>query len=80
MQGNIKFIRAINPEGKSNGVGILDARLSRWAPSSHHQKLILVQLEGESRAYLGGIDICRGRWDTPGHNTPPSQIEGKYEA
>jgi hypothetical protein len=39
---------------------------------THHQKCVLVdtQASGNNRkitAFIGGIDLCDGRYDTPGH-------------
>jgi len=31
---------------------------------SHHEKLVIIDQEV---GFLGGFDICYGRWDTPGH-------------
>lgn len=79
-KGNIDFIKAINDLGNSNGAGILDARLKTGVPSSHHQKLALLDSGDTSRAYLGGIDICVGRWDTPSHNGPAGGAVGRHHA
>ena len=79
-KGNIEFIRAINDLGTHNGAGILDARLRNGVPSSHHQKLVLFDSKVGSRAYLGGIDICSVRWDTPDHNRPRGRVGGKHDA
>lgn len=40
---------------------------------THHQKCVLVdtQAEGGNRritAFLGGLDLCNGRYDTPEHH------------
>jgi phospholipase D1/2 len=32
---------------------------------SHHEKLVIVD---QSVAYVGGIDLCWGRWDTKKHS------------
>ena len=37
---------------------------------SHHQKTILCDAPAAEHsivAYLGGLDLCKGRWDTPNH-------------
>jgi len=39
---------------------------------THHQKCVIVdtQASGNNRkitAFLGGLDLCDGRYDTPGH-------------
>ena len=31
---------------------------------SHHAKLVIID---QSIAFVGGLDICYGRWDTPAH-------------
>ena len=31
---------------------------------SHHEKTVIID---QSTAFLGGIDLCIGRWDTPSH-------------
>ena len=41
------------------GIG-LSLRL-RW---SHHEKVVVVD---RKVAFLGGLDLCFGRWDTPEH-------------
>ena len=40
---------------------------------SHHQKVVLVDVEGDEGkrhivAFLGGLDLCKGRYDTPQHS------------
>lgn len=32
---------------------------------SHHEKMCVVD---ETIAFMGGLDLCFGRWDTPGHS------------
>jgi phosphatidylserine/phosphatidylglycerophosphate/cardiolipin synthase-like enzyme len=47
--------------------------------ASHHQKLIVVD---RSVAFLGGMDICRARWDDRTHDAEnPDRVSryGKYE-
>jgi len=34
---------------------------------THHQKSVMLDHEGKLIAYVGGIDLCDGRWDTPEH-------------
>mmetsp|Transcript_19120 Transcript_19120/g.18770 ORF Transcript_19120/g.18770 Transcript_19120/m.18770 type:complete len:104 (+) Transcript_19120:339-650(+) len=36
--------------------------LSMW---SHHEKIVVID---QSIAFLGGLDICMGRWDTKKHS------------
>lgn len=31
---------------------------------SHHEKMCVID---ETIAFMGGFDLCFGRWDTPGH-------------
>ena len=31
---------------------------------THHEKCVVVD---QSIAFIGGIDLCYGRWDTPAH-------------
>ena len=40
---------------------------------SHHKKLVLVDVKGDGDtrhivAFLGGLDLCKGRYDTPQHS------------
>ncbi|TKA72543.1 hypothetical protein B0A49_07115 [Cryomyces minteri] len=41
-----------------------------WA---HHEKLCIVD---HSIAFCGGIDLCYGRWDTPGHSLIDDKLTG----
>ena len=39
---------------------------------THHQKLVIVDAQGPGNsrrliAFIGGIDLCQGRYDTPQH-------------
>jgi len=34
---------------------------------THHQKSVMLDSNGRCVAYVGGIDLCDGRWDTPDH-------------
>ena len=41
-------------------------------PYTHHQKCVLVDTPASETtrritAFLGGLDLCAGRYDTPGH-------------
>ncbi|PRP83108.1 hypothetical protein PROFUN_09787 [Planoprotostelium fungivorum] len=40
--------------------------------ASHHEKLLLVDAEctRHAKAFVGGFDICRGRYDSPNHVIP----------
>jgi phospholipase D1/2 len=31
---------------------------------SHHEKIVIID---QKTGYLGGLDLCYGRWDTPAH-------------
>ena len=35
--------------------------ISQW---THHEKIVVID---QSIAFLGGIDLCFGRWDTSSH-------------
>ena len=50
---------------------ILDARLSPRALSAHHQKFVVVESSKPEKtvAYVGGIDLCLDRWDSPAHSS-----------
>jgi len=44
---------------------------------SHHEKIVIID---QSFGFLGGLDICYGRYDTPEHTiVEPSNHEGIYE-
>jgi len=47
-----------------------DARNLLW---SHHEKICVVD---ETIAFMGGFDLCYGRWDTPGHSLVDDQPKG----
>jgi phosphatidylserine/phosphatidylglycerophosphate/cardiolipin synthase-like enzyme/uncharacterized membrane protein YdjX (TVP38/TMEM64 family) len=34
--------------------------------ASHHSKIVVID---DSIAFVGGLDLAKGRWDTPGHRT-----------
>jgi len=47
--------------------GIKDGKVLFWA---HHEKLVLVDAgwgEGQEKGFMGGLDLCFGRWDTNEH-------------
>lgn len=60
---------------RANQEAILDNRLSQSLrnSSSHHQKFVILEFRdgNKNTAYIGGIDLCFDRWDTPQHNSPP---------
>ena len=64
---NLMFVRRIQRLGDTNGIAVLDGRLPAGGRSSHHQKSIVLQSNGDEIAYVGGIDICSRRRDTPAH-------------
>lgn len=66
VQDNMAFAGAVIAAG---GDAILDGRLANPL-ASHHQKFIVAtsKTRGQSRAFIGGIDVCRDRWDNPAHN------------
>ncbi len=35
--------------------------ITQW---THHEKIVVVD---QNVAFVGGIDLCFGRWDTPNH-------------
>jgi phosphatidylserine/phosphatidylglycerophosphate/cardiolipin synthase-like enzyme len=69
---NRLFCEAIRMAGQE---AILDARLSPKPFSAHHEKFVLVESKNTTRtsAYVGGIDLCLDRWDTPAHASPPQR-------
>ncbi|HEY1295345.1 MAG TPA: phospholipase D-like domain-containing protein [Chloroflexota bacterium] len=75
---NIAFVRGVRAAG---GEAILDARLPGRHFPSHHQKSIVLRSDGEHWGYLGGIDICSDRWDTPEHdNASPPRTRENFQA
>lgn len=44
---------------------------------SHHQKTVIVDCEV---AFLGGIDLCAGRWDRPSHELKPVSGAAPFDA
>jgi phosphatidylserine/phosphatidylglycerophosphate/cardiolipin synthase-like enzyme len=65
---NRLFCEALVAAGQQ---ALLDGRLSSKPLSSHHQKFVLVETSNpdKNHAYLGGIDLCFDRWDTPVHSS-----------
>lgn len=56
----------------AGGVVLLDARVRRGG--SHHQKLVMLLHPGhheDDLAFVGGIDLCRGRRDDEDHGGDP---------
>ena len=46
--------------------------VSLW---SHHEKLCIID---QTSAFIGGLDICLGRWDTQEHPISDPGMDGKY--
>ncbi len=74
---NITFVRGVVAAG---GTAILDRRLRPRVFSAHHQKTAVLSSGGEDWAYVGGLDICAGRWDIPLHNEPPGRTPESSKA
>jgi phosphatidylserine/phosphatidylglycerophosphate/cardiolipin synthase-like enzyme len=70
-QQNTRLVREINDAG---GELFLDERVRRGG--SHHQKLVLARTAAAAVdvAYVGGIDLCHGRNDDPGHDGDPQAV------
>ncbi|OQR88073.1 phospholipase D, Pi-PXPH-PLD [Achlya hypogyna] len=41
-----------------------DFIMKQWGMWSHHEKIVCID---ERVAFVGGLDLCFGRWDTPAH-------------
>jgi hypothetical protein len=59
----VKFLNKV--DGGARGQAILDA-VGR-SVGAHHQKAVVVQNADGRLAFVGGIDLAMGRWDTPEH-------------
>lgn len=75
---NRRLEAEINHNG---GQVLLDQRVLPFG--SHHQKLVLIrhrESAGSSLAFVGGIDLCHGRRDDPGHAGDPQPMDrrGRY--
>lgn len=77
FRDNVAFARQVRAEG---GEAVLDGRLRRDVPSSHHQKAVVLRSGNDVRAYVGGTDLCRGRWDTPAHAGRREDLRGDFGA
>ncbi len=75
-QENIDFVTEVNAAG---GTAVLDTRLPHIF-SSHHQKTVIISAENRVWAYVGGIDICKDRWDTPAHNNSPDRTKELFDS
>jgi phosphatidylserine/phosphatidylglycerophosphate/cardiolipin synthase-like enzyme len=69
---NRSFSRVVNGAG---GQVLLDQRVRPGG--SHHQKLFVVRHRDPTRdvAFVGGIDLCHGRRDSPRHHGDPQAVE-----
>ncbi len=63
-----------DPDAGHRGQAILDA-VGRTV-GSHHQKAVVIQNADGRLAFLGGIDLACGRWDTPEHLANDERAEG----
>jgi phosphatidylserine/phosphatidylglycerophosphate/cardiolipin synthase-like enzyme len=66
---------------RAGGQVVADERVRRFG--SHHQKLLVVHTPdrpGRCLAFVGGIDLSRGRRDTPDHlgDADPVRIDPRY--
>ena len=73
---NMDFARSVLSAG---GDAVLDSRLPPNPLSSHHQKFIVASAKDPKHtvAFIGGIDICHDRWDTPDHNLEAGWVENR---
>ena len=71
LEDNMAFGRAVMAAG---GDAILDSRLAPNPTSSHHQKFVVAVSKDAKQtvAFVGGIDVCRDRWDSPAHDIAES--------
>lgn len=82
-QDNMHLAAEINRTG---GLVALDERVRRGG--SHHQKMVIVRHattmhdDLDDVAFVGGIDLCHGRHDSPTHPGDPQAVEldGRYGA
>lgn len=59
---------------------IENVRVLRHRPAmkwSHHQKTVVVDADV---AFLGGLDLCTGRWDRPDHELTPNGAPAPFDA
>ena len=71
-QENLHLGEVVNQAG---GQVLLDQRVRRFG--SHHQKIVLIRhpgAEGQDVAFVGGIDLCRGRRDDRIHRGDPQAV------
>jgi phosphatidylserine/phosphatidylglycerophosphate/cardiolipin synthase-like enzyme len=70
---NLLFSRVVNDAG---GEVLLDQRIRKGG--SHHQKLVVVRFGHDPArdvAYVGGMDLARGRRDDPDHDGDPQAAD-----
>lgn len=70
---NTAAVRALDPPTAATPQAILDA-VGRTI-GSHHQKAVVIENADGRAAFIGGVDLALGRWDTGEHrpNEPRSQ-------
>lgn len=66
-----------DPWAADDGIVVVIVGNPRGLLSSHHEKLLLVDAEcrTHARAFLGGFDVARGRYDQPAHQIPVPYFE-----
>ena len=72
-QANARLVREVNEAG---GELLLDERVK--SGGSHHQKLVLLRRGGgpdDDIAFIGGIDLARGRRDDARHEGDPQAVQ-----
>lgn len=67
---NDDFVKLLR---KARVEAFLDTRLAPMG--SQHQKAVIVKRTGggNTTAYVGGLDLCYDRYDSPLHNSPPER-------
>ncbi|MEO7360663.1 MAG: phospholipase D-like domain-containing protein [Gemmatimonadaceae bacterium] len=72
---NTAAVRLINQtQGVFRGHAILDSE--GRTVGSHHQKAVFVQNADGRVAFVGGVDLALGRWDTPEHLPDDERARG----
>ena len=72
---NTAAVRFINQQqGVLRGHAILDAE--GRTVGSHHQKAVVMQNADGRVAFVGGVDLALGRWDTPEHLPDDERARG----